>query len=83
MKDAVVAVPLMCCAADMLTSPSRKQVVLVGVKSSEEFENMVAAAHAAYDPNKTVSIFCGEKLNLDITFYNGGFCFLRVLILNR
>lgn len=45
----------MCCAADMLAFPSRKQVVLVGVKSSEEFENMVTAAHAAYDPNKTVS----------------------------
>ncbi|KAK4732224.1 hypothetical protein R3W88_025212 [Solanum pinnatisectum] len=54
LKDAAVAVPLMCCAADMLAIPSRKQVVLVGVKSSEEFENMVAAAHAAYDPNKTV-----------------------------
>lgn len=57
MKDAAVAVPLMCCAADMLAFPTRKQVVLVGVKSSEEFENMVAAAHAAYDLNKTVSTF--------------------------
>lgn len=54
LKDAAFAVPLMCCAADMLAFPSRKQVVLVGVKSSEEFENMVTAAHAAYDPNKTV-----------------------------
>lgn len=62
MKDTAVAVPLMCCAADMVAFPSRKQVVLVGVKSSEEFENMVAAAHAAYDPNKTVSIFHAEKL---------------------
>ncbi|XP_049407647.1 uncharacterized protein LOC125871096 [Solanum stenotomum] len=54
LKDAAVAVPLMCCAADMLAIPSRKQVVIVGVKSSEEFENMVTAAHAVYDPNKTV-----------------------------
>lgn len=55
LKDAAVAVPLMCCAADMLTVPSRKQVVLVGHKASVEFENMLAAAHAAYEPNKTVS----------------------------
>lgn len=50
-----MAVPLMCCAADMLCVPSRKQVVLVGLKSSADFENMLAAAHASYDPNKTVS----------------------------
>lgn len=50
-----MAVPLMCCAADMLFVPSRKQVVLVGHKPSLEFENMLAAAHAQYDPNKTVS----------------------------
>ncbi|CAN4093109.1 unnamed protein product [Withania somnifera] len=54
LKDAAVAVPLMCCAADILAFPSRKQVVLVGVKSFEEFENMVAAARASYGPNKTV-----------------------------
>lgn len=49
-----IAVPLMCCAADMLSFPSRKQVVLVGHKSSSEHENMLAAAHATYEPNKTV-----------------------------
>lgn len=51
-----MAVPLMCCAADMLRVPSRKQVVVVGERTSEEFESMLAAAHALYDPNKTVSI---------------------------
>ncbi|KAE8693748.1 spermatoproteinsis-associated protein 20-like isoform X2 [Hibiscus syriacus] len=54
LKEMAMAVPLMCCAADMLTVPSRKQVVLVGHKLSEEFENMLAAAHALYDLNKTV-----------------------------
>lgn len=46
--------PLMCCAADMISVPSRKQVVLVGSKSSEELNNMLSAAHSVYDPNKTV-----------------------------
>ncbi|KAL6271785.1 hypothetical protein ACE6H2_028696 [Prunus campanulata] len=54
LKDMTMAVPLMCCAAAMLTVPSRKQVVLVGHKHSVEFENMLAAAHASYDINKTV-----------------------------
>lgn len=49
-----VAVPLMCCAADMISVPSRKQVVLVGSKSSPELNNMLSAAHSVYDPNKTV-----------------------------
>lgn len=54
LKEMAMAVPLMCCAADMLSVPSHKQVVLVGPKSSLEFENMLAAALASYDPNKTV-----------------------------
>ncbi|GAB2220281.1 hypothetical protein Drorol1_Dr00007925 [Drosera rotundifolia] len=54
LKDMAIAVPLMCCAADMLTIPSRKQVVLVGRRDSEELQEMLAAAHASYDPNKTV-----------------------------
>ena len=49
-----MAVPLMCCAADMLHVPSRKQVVVVGERTSGDFENMLAAAHALYDPNRTV-----------------------------
>ncbi|MED6206590.1 hypothetical protein PIB30_028307 [Stylosanthes scabra] len=54
LKALPMAVPLMCCAADMLRVPSRKQVVVVGDRNSEEFERMLAAAHASYDPNKTV-----------------------------
>lgn len=51
-----VAVPLMCCAADMISVPWRKQVVLVGSKSSAEFNNMLSAAQSVYDPNKTVRV---------------------------
>ncbi|KAL0419990.1 UNVERIFIED_CONTAM: hypothetical protein Sradi_1412500 [Sesamum radiatum] len=54
LKDTVMAVPLMCCAADMFSIPSRKQVVVVGPKSSPEYEGMLAAAHASYDPSRTV-----------------------------
>ncbi|KAI3979037.1 hypothetical protein MKX01_016212 [Papaver californicum] len=54
LKDMAMAVPLMCCAADMLSVPSRKQVVLVGPEPSLEFQNMISASHASYFPNKTV-----------------------------
>ncbi|KAL8054788.1 hypothetical protein ABFX02_04G015600 [Erythranthe guttata] len=54
LKETAMAVPLMCCGADMLGVPSRKQVVLVGRKLSSDFETMLAAAQASYDPNKTV-----------------------------
>ncbi|XP_042390543.1 spermatogenesis-associated protein 20-like isoform X1 [Zingiber officinale] len=54
LKDQSIAIPLMCCAAHMLTVPSRKQVVLVGDKSSSEFANMVTAVFTSYDPNRTV-----------------------------
>lgn len=48
--------PLMCCGADLLGAPSRKQVVVVGDKASEEFDKMLAAAHSSYNPNKTVKV---------------------------
>uniref|UniRef100_A0A1J3FXV8 Spermatogenesis-associated protein 20 n=1 Tax=Noccaea caerulescens TaxID=107243 RepID=A0A1J3FXV8_NOCCA len=54
LREMAVAVPLMCCAADMISVPSRKQVVLVGRKSSVEINDMLSAAHSVYDPNKTV-----------------------------
>lgn len=55
LKGMPMAVPLMCCAADMLASvPLRKQILLVGPRTSPQFDPMLAAAHAAYDPNKTV-----------------------------
>ncbi|CAH2071820.1 unnamed protein product [Thlaspi arvense] len=54
LRELAVAVPLMCCAADMISVPSRKQVVLVGSNSSVELNNMLSTAHSVYDPNKTV-----------------------------
>ncbi|KAF7804822.1 spermatogenesis-associated protein 20 [Senna tora] len=54
LKDMAMAVPLMCCAVDMLCVPSRRQVVVVGERTSKEFESMLATAHAFYDPNRTV-----------------------------
>ena len=54
LRELGIALPLMCCAADMLSVPSRKQVVLVGDKGSAEFQDMVAAAFSSYDPNRTV-----------------------------
>ncbi|CAM8888471.1 unnamed protein product [Rhodiola kirilowii] len=54
LKDAAMAVPLMCCAADMLFVPSHKQIVLVGHKTSQDFVSMLSTIHASYEPNKTV-----------------------------
>lgn len=54
LKETAMAVPLMCCAADMLRVPSRRQVVVIGNNGSLEFDNMLAAAHASFDPNRTV-----------------------------
>ncbi|XP_012082694.1 spermatogenesis-associated protein 20 isoform X2 [Jatropha curcas] len=54
LNEMAMAVPLMCCAADMFSVPHQKQVVLVGHKPSSEFDNMLAAAHASYDPNRRV-----------------------------
>ncbi|XP_068658801.1 uncharacterized protein [Aristolochia californica] len=68
LRDQAVATPLMCCAADMLMVPSRKQVVLVGHKCSAEFEDMLVAAHASYDPNKTV-IQIDPRSEEDIEFW--------------
>ncbi|KAL1558435.1 dTMP kinase [Salvia divinorum] len=54
LRETAMAMPLMCCGADLLGVPSRKQVVVVGDKASEEFDKMLAAAHSSYNPNKTV-----------------------------
>ncbi|WCJ21389.1 catalytics [Euphorbia peplus] len=68
LKDMAMAVPLMCCAADMISMPSRKQVVLVGHRTCSEFEDILAAAHASYDPNKTV-IHLDPSNNEEIEFW--------------
>eukprot|EP01018_Ginkgo_biloba_P017821 Gb_30260 [translate_table: standard] len=53
-KEQVMAVPLMCCAADLLGIPSRQQIVIVGQKSTSNFESLVIASHAPYDPDRTI-----------------------------
>lgn len=67
LKDMAMAVPLMCCAASMFSVPSRKHVVLIGHKKSAQFETMLAAVHASYDPNRTVSNI--SLCNLLLVFY--------------
>ncbi|MQL79252.1 hypothetical protein Taro_011689 [Colocasia esculenta] len=54
LKEQSLAVPLMCCAADMLAVPSRTQVVIVGDKTSSEFSDMVSSVYSSYNPNRTV-----------------------------
>ncbi|KAF3340955.1 spermatogenesis-associated protein 20 [Carex littledalei] len=54
LSEQSVAVPLMCCAADMFSVPSRKQIVLVGDKEAPQYKEMLATAFASYDPNRTV-----------------------------
>ncbi|CAA7398446.1 unnamed protein product [Spirodela intermedia] len=54
LREQSVAVPLMCCAADMLAVSSRKQVVIVGNKASPEFNGMVSTVYSSYDPNRRV-----------------------------
>lgn len=56
LKDAAVAVPLMCCAADMLFVSSHKQIVLAGQKTLPDFIAMLSTVHATFEPNKTVSL---------------------------
>ncbi|KAG0483455.1 hypothetical protein HPP92_011539 [Vanilla planifolia] len=54
LKEQSMALPLMCCAADMLAVPSWQQVVLVGDKSSMEFKEMVGVVYATYCPTRSV-----------------------------
>ncbi|WOL16015.1 spermatogenesis-associated protein 20 [Canna indica] len=67
LKDQSIAVPLMCCAVDMLTTSSRKQVVLVGDKASAEFTDMATTIFASYDPHRTVIQIA--RNNVEIEFW--------------
>lgn len=70
LRQLSIALPLMCCAADMLSVPSRKQVVIVGQKGSEEFQDMVAATFSSYDPNRTV-IQIDPRNTEEMEFWDG------------
>lgn len=81
LKDMAMAVPLMCCAADMLRVPSRKQVVVVGERTFEEFETMLTAAHPVYDPNRTVSAVTLYKVYIsNFSFWLSSITFVLVLV---
>ncbi|WVZ67498.1 hypothetical protein U9M48_016566 [Paspalum notatum var. saurae] len=70
LRQLSIALPLMCCAADMLSVPSRKQVVVVGQKESEEFQDMLAATLSLYDPNRTV-IQIDPRNTEEMEFWDG------------
>lgn len=54
MKELSVAVPLMCCAADLLGVPSKRQIVIAGPKQSSEFQALLNTCHMLYDPDKVI-----------------------------
>lgn len=54
MKDLPVAVPLMCCAADLLGIPTKRQIVIAGPKRSPKFQDLLNACHTLYDPDKVI-----------------------------
>lgn len=54
MRELPVAVPLMCCAADLLGVSSKRQIVIAGPKQSSEFQGLLNACHMFYDPDKVI-----------------------------
>lgn len=54
MQELPVAVPLMCCAADLLAVPSKRQIVIAGQKQSSQFQALLNACHESYDPDKII-----------------------------
>ncbi|XP_010243542.1 PREDICTED: spermatogenesis-associated protein 20 isoform X2 [Nelumbo nucifera] len=70
LKDTAIAVPLMCCAADMFSVLSMKQVVLVGRKPSTEFDDMIASVHSTYDPSRIV-IHIDSSNQEEMQFWEG------------
>ncbi|XP_078444935.1 catalytics isoform X2 [Wolffia australiana] len=54
LKERSIALPLMCCAADMLAVSSQKQVVIAGSNASAEFQDMISTIFSSYDPNRRV-----------------------------
>ncbi|KAL3693595.1 hypothetical protein R1sor_007246 [Riccia sorocarpa] len=53
-REVAMAVPLMCCAFDMLAAQSKRQIVIAGVKHAPDTEALVNAAHCLYDPDKII-----------------------------
>ena len=55
-KEVAMAVPLLCCAFDVLNIPSKRQVIVVGVRNASDTDALLTACHAPFDPDKTVSL---------------------------
>ncbi|KAJ7560493.1 hypothetical protein O6H91_04G132100 [Diphasiastrum complanatum] len=53
-KEMAIAVPLMCCAYDLLSIPSKRQVLIAGPKHSRDFDALVTASHMPFDPDKVI-----------------------------
>jgi len=56
MKEVAMAVPLLCCAVDVLNVPSKRQVVVAGPRYAPDTDALLAASHATFDPDKVVSV---------------------------
>lgn len=53
-KELPVAVPLMCCAADLLAAPAKRQIVISGSRRTIEFESLITASHASFDTDRII-----------------------------
>jgi hypothetical protein len=63
MKELPVAIPMMCCAADLLGTHPKRQIVLVGHRESPKFQALIDACHALYDPDRVVSdLLCAKNV---------------------
>jgi hypothetical protein len=51
-----MAVPLLCCAVDVLNVPSKRQVIVAGPRYAPDTDALLAASHATFDPDKVVSV---------------------------
>jgi hypothetical protein len=56
MKEVAMAVPLLCCAVDVLNVPSKRQVIVAGPRYAPDTDALLAASHATFDPDKVVSV---------------------------
>ncbi|KAH9531464.1 hypothetical protein CY35_19G039700 [Sphagnum magellanicum] len=54
MKEVAMAVPLLCCAVDVLNVPSKRQVIVAGPRYAPDTDALLAASHATFDPDKVI-----------------------------
>ena len=62
-----MAILLMCCAADLMGTHPKRQIVLVGQRASPKFQDLLNACHTFYDPDRIVShLFLNQYESTDI-----------------